>query len=192
MNGQDTIGREHTAAEERIMVMIIDHQEKLLPHIRGHETILKKACKLVRFCRMLSLPTIVTEQYPEGLGPTAPQIAALLGASVPILRKTTFSCMRNDDIAHAVSKSGRSCVIVSGIETHICVSQTVCGLLSASYSVHILSDCVGSRTELDHAMGLQKMRDAGATISTLEAFMYEVLVSSEHPMFRRFHREIMK
>jgi len=192
MNRQNTTRREHTAVEEEIVVMIIDHQEKLLAHIRGHETILKKACKLVQFCGMLSLPTIVTEQYPEGLGPTAPQIVRLLSPSVSVIRKTTFSSMRNDDIAHAVGKSGRSCVIVSGIETHICVSQTVCGLLSASYSVHVLSDCVGSRTELDHDTGLQKMRDAGATISTLEAFMYEVLISSEHPMFRRFHREIMK
>ncbi len=192
MNSQNVIRREYTAAEKRTLVMIIDHQEKLLPHIFQHETILQKTCQLVRFCKMLSLPTIVTEQYPQGLGPTVPLIAELFDANVPILRKTSFSCMRNDDTSRAVRESGRACVVVSGIETHICVGQTVCDLLSASYSVYVLSDCVGSRAPLDHEMGLRKMHDAGAVISTLEAFMYEALGSCKHPMFKRFHQEIMK
>jgi len=192
MNSQNVIRREHTAPEQNILVMIIDHQEKLLPHIFRHEAILQKACKLVEFCKMLSLSTIVTEQYPQGLGPTVPQIAELLDADVPILPKTSFSCLRNDAISRTVRESGRACVVVSGIETHICVGQTVCDLMSASYSVHVLADCVGSRAELDHKVGLQKMHDAGAVISTLEAFMYEVLGSCKHPMFKRFHQEIMK
>ena len=69
MNNQNAIRKEYTAADQGILVMIIDHQEKLLPHIFQHETILQKVCKLVRFCNLLSLPTIVTEQYPQGLGP---------------------------------------------------------------------------------------------------------------------------
>jgi len=119
------------------------------------------------------------------------QIAGLLDHSLPILRKTSFSCLRDDEISRAVKESGRTCVVVSGIETHICVGQTVCDLLSASHCVHVLSDCVGSRAQLDHRVGLQKMHDAGAVISTLEAFMYEVLGSCKHPMFKRFHQEIM-
>jgi len=192
MNNQNAIRKEYTAADQGILVMIIDHQEKLLPHIFQHETILQKVCKLVRFCNLLSLPTIVTEQYPQGLGPTAQKIAELLHANVPILRKTGFSCMRNDDISLAVRESGRTCVVVSGIETHICVAQTVCDLLSASYSVHVLSDCVGARAQQDHEVALFKMHDAGAVISTLEAFMYETLGSCKHPMFKRFLQEIMK
>ncbi|MBN2208690.1 MAG: hydrolase [Candidatus Coatesbacteria bacterium] len=191
MNNQNAIRGEYTDADQGILVMIIDHQEKLLPHIFQHETVLRKVCKLVRFCKMLSLPTIFTEQYPQGLGPTAQKIAELLDANIPILQKTSFSCMRNDNISRAVGESGRTCVVVSGIETHICVAQTVCDLLSASYSVHVLSDCVGARTQQDHEVALQRMHDAGAVISTLEAFMYETLGSCKHPMFKRFLREIM-
>ena len=192
MSSQNVTKREYTADKQAVLVMIIDHQEKLLPHICGHEAILTKACKLLEFRRLLSLPTIVTEQYPQGLGPTVPEIARLLDESTPILRKMTFSCLRTDEITEAVREHGQPRVVVSGIETHICVGQTVLDLLSASLSVHVLADCVGSRAELDHEVALQRMRDAGAVITTLEAFMFETLRTCEHPMFRKFNAQIMK
>lgn len=182
----------YLASPADILIMLIDYQEKLLPHIYGVETVLLNASRLVRFSQLLSMPIVVTEQYPQGLGPTAPRIASLLNSDVPILPKTTFSCFRDETIVEALKSSGRSCVIAAGIETHICVGQTVCDLLANSFNVHVLLDCVGSRSKLDHEIGLKKMHDAGAVISTLEAFMYEVLGSCEHPRFRECLAEMIK
>ncbi|MBN1593601.1 MAG: isochorismatase family protein [Candidatus Coatesbacteria bacterium] len=177
--------------EKQVVAMIIDHQERLLSHINGKDEMLRRACKLVGFCRLLSIPTIITEQYPAGLGPTSSRILQMVNPDVPILEKTTFSCMRDSGISAALGSLDRECVVVSGIETHICVSQTVFGLLERSHIVYVLADCVGSRNERDHLAALERMRDSGAVITTLEAFMYEVLVSSGHPKFKEFHREIM-
>jgi len=192
MNGKDSFNTSPQLSHDQILVMIIDHQEKLLPHILGHESILQKVPRLLKFCRLMSLPIVATEQYPSGLGPTVPPIANLLANHGLIFHKTTFSCMKDRHISQSVGDSGRRCVVVSGIETHVCVQQTVWDLLAASYRVHVLADCVGSRSELDHNIALQRMRNAGATISTLEAFMFEVLGSCEHPLFKRFLNEIIK
>ena len=192
MNNQDSFNTKPQPSQDQLLVMIIDHQDKLLPHILGHESILQKVPTLIKFCRLLSLPIVVTEQYPSGLGPTVAPIADLLTGQVKVFHKTTFSCMKDEPIAQHLSGVGRRCVVVSGIETHICVQQTVCDLLAATYHVHVLADCVGSRSELDHDTGLERMRAAGATISTLEAFMFEVLGSCKHPLFKRFLGEIMK
>ncbi|HUT03853.1 MAG TPA: hydrolase [bacterium] len=192
MNNQNSFNTKPQPSQDQILVMIIDHQEKLLPHILGHESILQKVSRLLKFCSLLSLPITATEQYPAGLGPTVAPIADLLTGHVSTFHKTTFSCMKDERISQHLSGSGRRCVVISGIETHICVQQTVCDLLAASYCVHVLADCVGSRSELDHDTGLERMRNAGATVSTLEAFMFEVLGSCKHPLFKRFLSEIMK
>lgn len=192
MNNPDSFNAKLQLSQDQILVMIIDHQEKLLPHILGHESILRKVSMLIKFCGLLSLPIVATEQYPAGLGPTVPPIADLLTGHASTFHKTTFSCMKDERIAQHLSQSRKRSVVVSGIETHICVQQTVCDLLAASYRVHVLADCVGSRSELDRDIALERMRDAGATVSTLEALMFEVLGSSKHPLFRRFLSEIMK
>ena len=176
----------------KALIMLIDLQHKLLPHIANSQALLENVVKLTRFCEIASLPILVTEQYPEGLGPTVSEIKAQLKTGTPIITKTTFSCLKDSEIAEFIANSNHSNIIVAGIESHICVSQTVCDLRAASHVVHVLADCIGSRSEIDHTIAIQKMRTAGAVITTLEAFMYETLTSSKHPAFKRFMAEIMK
>jgi len=180
------------ASGEDILVMVIDYQEKLLPHVVDSEAVVGNACTLVRFCQMVSVPILATEQYPRGLGCTDSRISGVWQGKFEAFSKTTFSCARDDRIAEAIGRSGRSSIAVAGIETHICVAQTVCDLVNMGYNVHVLSDCTSARSLLDHRTGLEKMRAAGAVISTVEAFMFEVLVSCKHPRFKEFVNQIMK
>jgi len=187
-----TLKPRHQVVAHRLAVMIVDIQQQLLPHINENEGILQRASRLLTFCRLLDLPIVVTEQYPKGLGPTVAQLTQLLPPNTERLEKTTFSCIRNDGIATALAHLGRKRVVVAGIEAHICVAQTVRDLLSCGYEVLVLSDCVGSRSPTDCAKALDRMRDEGATITTLEALMYETLVSSRHPQFKEFMAKVMK
>ena len=134
--------------------------------------------------RLLEVPTLVSEQYPKGLGHSAPELD-LRGE--PRIEKTVFSAVRADGFDLA----GRDQVIVGGIETHVCVSQTVHDLLAAGIEVHVPADAVGSRHELDHERGLDRMQRAGATVSTVEAALFELLERAGTPEFKAVQKLIL-
>lgn len=137
------------------------------------------ACsKLVRGARILAVPRLVSEQYPKGLGHTAPEVGL---EDEPRIEKTVFSAARADGF----DLGGRSQAIVCGIETHVCVSQTVHDLLERGLEVHVPADAVGSRHRIDYERGLERLERAGAVVSTVESVLFELLERAGTPEFKQ-------
>jgi len=170
---------------EQCVLIVIDIQEKLLPPIFEKDRLVKNAQLLIRLAQVLDIPTMVSTQYAKGLGATIPEIASLLPTSSRI-DKTMFSCFGSDTFCSTIKRlpGNRTTVLLCGMETHICVMQTALAALREGYLVHIASDAVSSRAEWNWKIGLDRMRDAGAVISSAEMMMYELLRSSSAPAFK--------
>lgn len=152
-------------------LLIIDMQERLLPHIDRHETVVENCLKLITGANVLEVPVTGTEQYPKGLGPTTPQLAEVLPACS---EKLDFSCLNCLEWSGSGSEpEGRFKVVVAGIEAHVCVQQTVHDLLAHGFRVYVAADAVSSRKPLDRDTALQRMSAAGAVITTTEAILFE-------------------
>ena len=154
--------------------LCVDIQERLLPHIHGHDELVRRSATLIRGLRILDVPIIVTEQYTKGLGTTVPEIASALGTHQPI-EKMSFSCCGNPDVEAALLGSRRHQIIVFGIEAHVCVQQTVLDLLAHGQKVVVIDDCVSSRSANDARVAIERMRQAGAVVSTMESVLFELL-----------------
>lgn len=164
---------------------VVDIQEKLLPPIFQKERMVRNSQLLIRLAKILDLPVLLSTQYSKGLGATIPEIASLLPEVAP-LEKNEFGCFNNDAYcARMKSLPGdRNTLLVCGMESHICVMQTALGALNSGYIVHVASDAVSSRTELNWQVGLERMRAAGAVISSTEMMIYELLRTSSGPAFK--------
>ncbi len=170
--------------EKTSQVLIIDVQERLLNAAFNKQTLEKKSVILSSAASILGIPVIVTEQYPKGLGNTIQPIKDALGEGAAYFEKTSFSAIENPNIASAVDKSARKQIVLFGIETHICVSQTANALISKGYDVTIISDACGSRAECEHTAGLERMKENGAHIITTEIALFEWLKSARHIKFK--------
>jgi nicotinamidase-related amidase len=170
---------------EQSVLIVVDIQVKLLPPIFEKERLVKNSQILIRLAEILDIPAIVTTQYAKGLGATVPEIASLLPSTNPI-DKTMFSCFGSDVFCSAMKRlpGNRTTVLLCGMESHICVAQTALAALREGYLVHVASDAVSSRAEWNWKIGLDRMRDAGAVISSTEMMMYELLRSSAVPEFK--------
>jgi nicotinamidase-related amidase len=166
-------------------LIVIDIQEKLLPPIFQKERLVRNAQLLIRLAGILKIPTLLSTQYSKGLGNTVPEIASLLPDVQPV-EKLDFSCFGSEVFCSALKRvpGNRNTVLLCGMETHICVAQTALAALREGYLVHVAADAVGSRTELNWQIGLDRMRAAGAVISSTEMIIYEVLGSSGSPEFK--------
>jgi len=170
---------------EHCALIVVDIQEKLLPPIFNKEQLVKNSQLLIRLAKILSIPVMATTKYTKGLAPIVPEIASLL-ESVPAMDKLEFSCFGSDAF-HSRLKSlpgHRNTVLLCGMEAHICVMQTALGALNEGYLVHVAADAVGSRAELNWKVGLDRMKAAGAVISSTEMMMYELLRCSGTPQFK--------
>jgi nicotinamidase-related amidase len=170
---------------EQCALIVVDMQEKLLPPIWEKERLVRNVQLLIRLAGILKIPAIVTTQYSKGLGNTVSVIASMLPDSPPI-DKLIFSCFGSDVFCSMLKRlpGKRTTILLCGMETHICVMQTALGALREGYLVHVASDAVSSRTELNWRIGLDRMRDAGAILSSAEMIIYELLSSSGAPAFR--------
>jgi nicotinamidase-related amidase len=170
---------------EQCALFVVDIQEKLLPPIFNRESLVKNSQLLIRLAKILSVPVMVTTQYRKGLGPVVSEIASLL-TDAPTIDKMEFSCFGSDQFRSAVKMlpGNRNTVLLCGMEAHICVMQTALGALNEGYLVHVASDAVGSRAEWNWKVGLDRMRAAGAIISSTEMMMYELLRCSGTPQFK--------
>ena len=170
---------------EQCALIVVDMQEKLLPPIWEKERLVRNVQLLIRLAGILKIPSLVTTQYAKGLGNTVPEIASLLPSNPPI-DKLMFSCFGSDAFCSLLKRlpGQRTTVLLCGMETHICVMQTALGALREGYLVHVASDAVSSRTELNWRIGLDRMRSAGAILSSTEMMIYELLRSSGAPAFR--------
>lgn len=170
---------------DQCALLVVDIQEKLLPPIFNKEDLVKNSQLLVRLANILEIPTIVTTQYAKGLGPTVAEIASLLTETRPIdkMQFSSFGC--NEFRSALKSLANRNTVLLCGMEAHICVMQTALGALNDGYLVHVATDAIGSRVRWNWDIGIDRMRAAGAVISTTEMMIYELLRSSETPQFKQ-------
>ena len=166
-------------------LLVIDIQEKLLPPIFQKEQLVKNSQLLIRLAGILKIPAVMTVQYPKGLGNTVPDIASLLPGTEPI-DKQMFSCFGSDVFCSLLKRlpGQRNTLLLCGMECHICVAQTALAALREGYIVHVASDAVSSRAEWNWKIGLERMRAAGAIISSTEMMIYELLRSSGAPAFK--------
>ncbi len=163
-------------SRQRASLIVVDVQEGF----RSYDAFagVAAACaKLVEGAHILGIPILASEQYPKGLGSTVPEVG-LQGD--PVIEKTVFSAVRADGFTLA----GSDQAIVCGIETHVCVSQTVHDLLQRGIEVHVPAEAVGSRHELDHQRGLERLERAGAVVSTVETVLFELLGRAGTPEFK--------
>jgi nicotinamidase-related amidase len=170
---------------EQCALIVVDVQEKLLPPIWEKDRLIKNVQLLIRLAGILKMPAIVTTQYAKGLGNTVPEVASMLPENTP-LDKMTFSCFGSDVFCSLLKRlpGQRTTVLLCGMETHICVMQTALGALREGYLVHVASDAVSSRAEFNWRVGLDRMRAAGAILSSTEMMIYELLRSSGASAFR--------
>jgi nicotinamidase-related amidase len=174
-----------TLEPQHCALVVVDIQQKLLPPIFNKEALVKNSQLLIRLAKILDLPVMATTQYSKGLGPTVPEIASLLDDVTPT-DKLEFSCFGSDAFrSHLKALPGdRNTVLLCGMEAHICVMQTALGALNDGYLVHVATDAVGSRAESNWKVGLDRMKAAGAVMSSTEMMMYELLRCSGTPAFK--------
>ena len=156
------------------VMVAIDFQERLFPVMHDKEKLLKNVLKLIKGAQALQVPVIITEQYPKGLGPTLPEIKELIPDMQPI-EKTCFSCCDEGNFTNALEATKRKQVLICGIEAHICVYQTAMALLRAGYEVQVVTDCISSRDPENKIVSLFKMGSAGASPTTVETALFELL-----------------
>jgi nicotinamidase-related amidase len=169
---------------EKAVLVVIDIQARLVPampqdvYLRLRDTV----GMLVDGAKLFGVPVVTTEQYPQGIGHTVPELADACDGTV--VEKVSFGCCGEPDFLAALKQTGRSQVIVTGMETHVCVYQTVLGLLEDGYHVHLIRDAVCSRNKLDYLSGVTSAVQAGAVATTAETVLFQMLKESTHDQFR--------
>jgi nicotinamidase-related amidase len=171
---------------DNTLLVLVDFQGKLARIVQDSEQVIASACKLARAAAVLELPIIWTHQNPAALGTTVEELAGLLPGE-PIA-KQAFSCWREPAFAKALAGRARRSVLLAGIETHICVFQTAADLCGAGYNVHVVADAVSSRTAANRQIGLARIGAAGATLTSVEMAVFELLGAAGGEKFK----EILK
>jgi nicotinamidase-related amidase len=171
---------------DQCALIVVDIQEKLLPPIFNKDELVSNSQLLVRAANILEMPVIVTTQYAKGLGAVVPDVASCVSDVRPI-DKLDFGCFGSNQFRSALKSlpGNRNTVLLCGMEAHICVMQTALGALNEGYLVHVASDAIGSRVRWNWEIGLDRMRAAGAVISTTEMMIYELMRSSGTPQFKQ-------
>lgn len=173
--------------KENSIGVVIDIQSRLYPFIQGHEEITRNNRILIRGLQVLNVPIVVTQQYTKGLGETIPEIAEVLGEYQHI-EKMAFSCCDEPRFNEELALASKMYVIVTGIEAHVCVMQTVNDLIGQGYIPVVVEDCIGSRKPNDKQMAVERMRQAGAIITTYESILFELLKYSGTPEFKEISK----
>ena len=170
---------------QKAAVLLVDVQDRLTPAMPQDALarVVKYGKALIAAGKELGLPVLATEQYPKGLGHTLSELAEQL-PSKP-LEKTHFSCGADAQFVSALEATGRKQVVITGMETHVCVFQTVRDLVAMGYEVHVCADAVSSRTEEHRRVGLELCREAGAVITTAETAIFDLLHQAGTPEFKK-------
>ena len=202
----------HLASPDCSILVVIDLQEKLLPLIHDGDSVEANACKLMRIAGLFEVPVLLTEQYPQGLGASTPPVRETFDAlqtEKHFFTKDSFSCnlepafldklveldqKMTEKQSRLIVDNGLNPrpidVIISGIECHVCVLQTVMGLLTLGYYVRICHDCVGSRKKANKKWALRSMLQMGATVASYESVAFEWARDKNHPRFRDLNKII--
>ncbi|TFG96405.1 MAG: hydrolase [Calditrichales bacterium] len=169
--------------------VVIDIQDKLLPHIFEHERVVANTRKLIAGLQVLDIPLIVTEQYPKGLGPTVSEIREMF-PNFETIEKMSFSCCDHPPFAAHLEGIGRMQLIISGIEAHVCVLQTVMDAVRLNYQPVVIADCISSRKPDDMTIAVERMHREGAIISTVESILFELCREAGTDTFRQISKLI--
>lgn len=174
---------------ENACLVLIDIQEKLLRVMQNPEQVVKNCSILIQAAKALGIPILWCQQVPSALGPTVAELASLLGDFKPI-DKTSFSCAGSKEFQAALDAHGVQTAVLCGIETHVCVFQTAIDLIQKGLYIHIIADATSARTLENKQIGLDRMKAAGAVISSTEMLLFELLGDSKHAKFRELSKLI--
>lgn len=168
------------------VLVVVDVQAKMLAAVTTspREQITDKIRRLAGAAEVLNVPILYTEQYPQGLGPTHPDVKAHLASATGPIVKTTCSCWRDEGFRRALQRTDREHVILAGLEAHVCIQQTALDLLRVDYQVYAAADAIGSRFPGDLDLAIERMRHAGVEVSTTETLIFELVERCDHPKFK--------
>lgn len=166
-------------------LLVVDVQEKLVGLLPGHERLIWNVGRLVRAAKLLGVPVLGTEQYPQGLGGTVAELAELVGACEA---KTAFSSAGCRGVTRLLAEQGVNRVCLAGMEAHVCIQQSAYDLLAAGYRVYLPVDAVGSRFAVDYQTALRRLESAGVVLTTVEAAMFEWCQDSAAPEFKQISK----
>jgi nicotinamidase-related amidase len=166
-----------------VVLVVVDLQEKLAKAMHSLDVLLQASEKMIKGANILEIPIVWSEQNPNGLGPTLPHIATLMK---PELRATkfSFSCCGEPNFMKILNSLARRQVLLMGIESHVCVYQTGMDLLNMEYEVQVVTDAVSSRTLENRLLGIEKLKNGGAKLTSAEMSLFEMLKAAEGPKFK--------
>ena len=169
------------------LLLVVDVQERLAGQMYEKEAFIKNIQAVIKGAQIFNFPILMTEQAPQKIGKTIPEIARLL-AGAKVFEKTSFSCCGNEDFIKTIKSLKRKNVLITGVETHVCVYQTTVDLIRLGQNVHVVVDGVSSRSAFNKGIGLELMKDAGASLTSVETALCELLKKAEGEQFK----EILK
>ncbi len=175
--------------KDNAVLLIIDIQDKLAAVMNMKDRVVKNNLHLIELAKMLGFPVMVTEQYPKGLGATVAEIREALPYYRPV-EKMTFDCCGQPTFLEELKEHNKSAVILTGMETHICVLQTGLGLLKGGINVHLVQDAVCSRTKANWRTGIEFLRDAGAVVTCTETVLFQLLQVAGTEEFKKIAQRI--
>lgn len=178
-------------SRERAFLLVIDLQESYAGKLAHEERVVRATQRLLQGAAALGLPVVVTEQYPKGLGKTRPEIEQFVPAGAARFEKTSFSCLGAPGLREHLRGVGRDQVLVAGIETHVCVSQTIHDLLIEGYQPHAVRDALTSRFVLEDETAYAKLLGSGAVPASTESALFEMLRDAKTPEFKAVHRLVV-
>lgn len=181
---------ENTLDAGQTALVIIDMQEAFRNSISDFAETSARIALMAHAAQLLGVPVVVTEQYPKGLGRTAAEIRAVLPAAIEPIEKTAFSSCGAQEFVAALESAGARQVLVCGIEAHVCVNQTTHDLLARGYRVHLLAECINSRSAHNRETGLAKMRQSGALPTSIEMSLFELMRDAAHEQFKAVQKLI--
>ncbi|MFO7477029.1 MAG: hydrolase [Methyloceanibacter sp.] len=165
-------------SRDKSQLLIVDVQDKLISAISGKDRVVERCVRLVRAARLLDIPITLSEQYPQGLGPTVDPIREAFANSGFVIDKVEFSCLRNEalrDRLHELRRQGRPQVVIGGTEAHVCVLQTAIDLEAQGFEAFVVADAIGSRSKVNRKLAINRMAKAGADVVDSEMVVFEWL-----------------
>jgi len=180
--------------KEDAVLVAIDFQVKLMANMHGKEKVEDTICRFVRGLRLFEIPILVTQQYTKGIGPTTPDVTdalteklsdTVLKTNLMPIEKTTFSAMREPAFVKALAETGKKTIILTGMESHICVLQTAMELIETGFTVFGVVDCMASRTQENKDLAQVRMTQAGVTVTSYETVLFELANDANNPNFKQ-------
>jgi nicotinamidase-related amidase len=184
-------GAERLANAQQSVLLMIDIQSAFRGKLHQEPRMIEASRRLLQAASILSVPVVVTEQYPERLGQTVDEVAAVIPDDAIRISKRTFSCLGAESFRTRLRELNRSQVVLAGLETHICVGQTACELMTEGYQVHAVRDAITSRFPLESELGFAKMLSAGAIPTSVECVLFEWLRDSRSANFKAVQRLVL-